>query len=244
MNLPLVVSSASLQDAYLNALATIRDHGWSCWNLVVQITEPQEFDSDLHDRMNALADQAGVKRPKDVAYTIFPVGVRLASPTTEDFYDRYISRFFPRVHRRAHRWGTYFERMIAWSYRDSVPMNQLDAIIQSVNKHPNTVHRAAYTILISRPGGDTRQPTGAPCLNFLALQLEKEPVKTMNLLAVYRNHDFLSRAYGNYWGLCQLLGFLADETGYEVGRLTCVSSRAFVGGKKTLLRELLADTGR
>jgi thymidylate synthase len=73
---------------------------------------------------------------------------------------------------------------------------------------------------------------GAPCLNYVAVQLDAD-TKTMGLLAVYRNHDFFERAYGNYWGLCNLLRFMAKETNFNPGVLTCVSSHAYVDKNKT-----------
>lgn len=243
MNEPIVVTAEGFQEAYLDALARLRDNKWSCWNLNVQVANPLAFDRDLHARMIQLADAAGVKRPKDVSYTIFPEGVWRSSASAEDLYDRYMNRFYPRVHRRAHRWGTYFARMVAWRYRKNKPVNQLQEIIRSINESQD-VHKAAYSIVIPRPGGETRAPLGAPCLSLVTLQLERSPSPTASLLAVYRSHDFLGRAYGNYWGLCQLLGFIADQTGYSVGRLTCLSSRAFVDNKKTLLRSMLDETGR
>jgi hypothetical protein len=54
----------------------------------------------------------------------------------------------------------------------------------------------------------------------------------LGVLAVYRNHDFLQKAYGNYWALCNLLCFLAKETNTIAGPLTCVSSHAYVEGKQ------------
>ncbi len=50
----------------------------------------------------------------------------------------------------------------------------------------------------------------------------------LSLLCVYRNHDFLERAYGNYWGLCYLLNLIACETNMEPGTLTCISSHAYI----------------
>ncbi|MCJ7504472.1 MAG: hypothetical protein MUP80_15640, partial [Acidobacteriia bacterium] len=102
--------------------------------------------------------------------------------------------------------------------------------------------KAAYTVLIQKPGGETVRPLGGPCLNYIAVQTEQgqagRPL-TLALLAVYRNHDFLERAYGNYWGLCNLLMFLAKEVGGLPGPLTCVSSHAYVAGKKRELKQLV-----
>ena len=48
----------------------------------------------------------------------------------------------------------------------------------------------------------------------------------LHLLAVYRSHDFISRAYGNYLGLGRVLHFVAQESGVSAGELTCVSASA------------------
>jgi len=43
----------------------------------------------------------------------------------------------------------------------------------------------------------------------------------LHMTAVYRNHQFVRRAYGNYLGLGSLLGFVAREAACEVGELMC-----------------------
>jgi thymidylate synthase len=92
------------------------------------------------------------------------------------------------------------------------------------------VYHAAYTIVVVRPK-DSHRPRGGPCLNYIALQLGRDSgSRTLSLLAVYRNHDFVQRALGNYIGLADLQAFLADQSGYGLGTLTCVSSRASLNG--------------
>ena len=114
-------------------------------------------------------------------------------------------------------------------------------IISAIRDREN-ISRAAYTVVIQHPGGETIRPLGGPCLNYLAVQAEPAQGNqrmTLGLLAVYRNHDFLERAHGNYWGLCNLIGFLAKEVDGKPGPLTCVSSHAYVSGKKTALKALV-----
>jgi thymidylate synthase len=134
-------------------------------------------------------------------------------------------------------WGTYFRRMTAYKGRAGT-VNQLDKIIAAIRKREST-STAAYTVVIQQPGGETIRPLGGPCLNYVALQLEpanEDHPMTLGLLAVYRNHDFLERAYGNYWGLSNLLLFLAAEVEAAPGPLTCVSSHAYVASKRAALR--------
>ena len=85
-------------------------------------------------------------------------------------------------------------------------------------------------------------PMGAPCLNYLAFQIENVGKnRIINLLAVYRNHDFLTRAYGNYFGLGILIAFVSKETNSTVGTLTCISSHAYYSKNKRLLKKYLGE---
>jgi hypothetical protein len=64
------------------------------------------------------------------------------------------------------------------------------------------------------------------------------------MTALYRNHYFVSRAYGNYLGLGWLLKFISSATGREPGELLCVSSLAKLepppeGLSKRRVREML-----
>lgn len=114
-------------------------------------------------------------------------------------------------------------------------MKQLAQVINAIRNREN-VYRAALTIVVQHPGPETVRTRGGPCLNYLAVQTKPGPPLTLGLLAVYRNHDFLERAYGNYWGLCNLLGFLAREVNADEGPVTCVSSHAYVPTKRSDLK--------
>jgi hypothetical protein len=48
----------------------------------------------------------------------------------------------------------------------------------------------------------------------------------VHLTALYRNHTFLSHAYGNYLGLGRLLAFICAETDTCPGELVSVSTHA------------------
>lgn len=115
--------------------------------------------------------------------------------------------------------------------------NQLFNIINAINTRER-ISSSAYTIVIQKPGGETVRPLGSPCLNYLAIQLDREE-DNLGILAVYRNHDFFVRAYGNYWGLCNLTNFMARETGFSPGPLTCVSSHAYLKGSKRNFKRFL-----
>jgi hypothetical protein len=239
INEPVLIVSNDFQNAWLEVVKQLMASGWDLRNLVVHINNPTALDQAFHNKMETFAKAEGILGPKHVAYTIFPhrlyehkgdaVGLFMAYNKPRGLFDRIKTG-----------WGTYFRRMTCYEGADG-PVNQLGNIISAIQNREN-LSKAAYTLVIQNPGGETVRPLGGPCLNYIAVQAEPSQANqpmTLGLLAVYRNHDFLERAYGNYWGLCNLLRFLIKEVGGAPGPLTCVSSHAYVSGKKTALRRLV-----
>ena len=236
INEPVIVIEDGFQQVWLAAAKLLAESQWEARNLIVHIRNPELCDNSFHDRMSTFADTQGILGPKHVAYTVFPHGLYRYGGTAQEIFQRYNgpNGLYERLHRRKPDWGTYFRRMTHYGQGDSV-VNQLENIIQAIRSREN-INKAAFTIVIQKPGGETVRPLGGPCLNYMAVQLDSAPCLRLGLLAVYRNHDFLERAYGNYWGLCNLLCFLARQADAEPGPLTCVSSHAYVAGAKRALR--------
>jgi thymidylate synthase len=221
----------NFQTAWINAVIAIKNTHWERWSLVVQIRDVLSFDKVVHQKVTDFAIANNLKKPKTVAYTIFPYTFWNDKISRKRLYEKYKPYFLsPKrgTNRRKFSWGSYFQRMI-----DYEGYNQLEEIISEISKREKE-SRAAYTMLIPKIGHETKAFRGAPCLQYLALQFDKKD-NSISLLAVYRNHDFLERAYGNYFGLCKLLQFITKNTGKNTGCLTCVSSRAYVLSKKTAL---------
>lgn len=238
---PFTVRQESFQYAWVEAVRILRENKWELRNLTVHIQNPCILDTGLNQILFEFARENNILTPKQVAYTIFPHGLYESYRSADDLFSAYNRPrgFFDRIKRRhGVRWGTYFRRMTSYEM-DNTVINQLKTIIDAVNTR-DKIHKATYTIIIQRPKGETTAPRGGPCLNFLVVQLEPTPrQKTLGLLCLYRNQDFLKRAYGNYWGLCNLLNFLASETNSLPGPLTCLVSHAYVEGKKLSLENLL-----
>jgi hypothetical protein len=237
INNPVCIESNNFQNVWLDVVRRLMISHWELRNLMVQIRNPGLLDQAFHAKMEAFAKEQGIRGPKHVAYTIFPHRLydnRGDAPSLFTAYNK-PQGMFDRIKTG---WGTYFRRMTHYEGSTSV-VNQLDNIIKAIKDREN-LSKAAYSIVIQQPGGETVRPLGGPCLNYIAVQAEpgqEDQPLTLGLLAVYRNHDFLERAYGNYWGLCNLLMFLAKEVGGTSGPLTCVSSHAYVSGKKTALKQ-------
>lgn len=245
INQPVCVVCDDFQKAWLEAVRQLMSSCWEVRNLVVHIRNPSVFDQTFHNKIEAFARAEGMLLPKHVAYTIFPHGLYQQKGNAAALFTAYNrpQGFFDRIKSIKTGWGTYFRRMTNYEGANGT-VNQLDKIIQAIRDREN-LHKAAYTIVIQKPGGETVRPLGGPCLNYIAVQTERgeqgQPL-TLGLLAVYRNHDFLERAYGNYWGLCNLVMFLAKEVGGSPGPLTCVSSHAYVAAKKRELKQLVGGS--
>lgn len=215
-------------------------------NLVVHISDSSQQCQEITARLNKFSKEVGILRPKQVAYTIFPHQLYRRYQCSEKLFQAYNKNrgLYDRLTKKRKGWGTYFRRMTAYTAANG-KVNQLENIINAI-KGRKRLSKAAYTIIIQKPGSETTRPRGGPCLNYLGLQLSRntagDPVR-VGMLAIYRNHDFLERAYGNYWGLCNLICFLARETGGIPGALTCISSRAYIPREVLNLRLLAEKLG-
>ncbi len=239
INTPVSIIKPCFQTAWLEVVNLLSENRWELRNLIVHIENPTTFCQNFHQNISQFAKQNNLLGPKHVAYTIFPHNLYRRVDSLDSLYKNYNRRngLFERIQRKRRTWGSYFRRMIHYEAKGGI-VNQIDKIIRAINDR-DSVSRAAYTMLIQNPGGETVRPRGGPCLNYMAVQLDRDDSVQLGLLAVYRSHDFLERAYGNYWGLCNLLSFLAKETGVAAGPLTCISSRAYVDDKKTSLKSFM-----
>lgn len=239
INAPVMLVANGFQQAWMDVVRLLKTSHWELRNLVVQVKDPTLFDQQVHDRVSTFAQSEGLLGPKHVAYTIFPHGLYKQTGNAPRLFSAYNrpNGLYERLNRRKPCWGTYFRRMTHYPKADGA-VNQLANMINAIRSR-DSISKAAYTIVIQNPGGETVKPLGSPCLNYVAMQLDPVDPIVLGMLAVYRNHDFLKRAYGNYWGLCNLLNFVVREIGARPGPLTCVSSHAYISEKKNTLKSLV-----
>ena len=243
MNEPITIISDSFQSAWANAVIKLKENNWDFWNLVVQIQNIELINTEYHKRITEFAKSSGMILPNQVAYTIFPFKLYKPGRSREELYKKY-KLYYDKTRDCPHSgWGTYFNRMIHYcpDGNKANEVDQLGSIIDSINKR-KVNYGASYVMVIPYPKSDIKKKMGAPCLNYVTIQVENINIgnksRAVNLLAVYRNHDFLERAYGNYYGLCKLLQYIASETSSAPGRVTCISSHAYVQKKKACLLDL------
>lgn len=130
----------------------------------------------------------------------------------------------------ANKRGTYFGRMTSWPGKTGGGINQLaDRISRLRRRLDNNQQRhnlediavAGEAELLDPAGlqvyapGDRRN-RGFPCLVHIDLTLYQGQ---LSMAATYRHQFLMTKAYGNLVGLCRLLGFLAQQSGYGVGEL-------------------------
>jgi thymidylate synthase len=170
---------------------------------------------------------------RDVSQTIFPHRMRSSTHSRAELYARYLQH-----HDRARgwsrnrgAWGTYFERLIRFPPTN---VNQLERVISKLN----TWQRAttAFVFHLSASTIDTPRRLGGPCWHFG--EIIWNPGNVLDLIVVYRNHDFFNKALGNFIGLGQLLRFICDETNKQPGALVCHSVHAYSSTSATRLMQL------
>ncbi len=241
--MPIFVSERDVSAAWITALDALVRAGGDAVNLTVGIADPMAEDPDVRQVLDSfIAEQRRVKprsvqRVSTVANTIFPsswyLPDRLGPDAAEHLYE--LERISRRVSHRRNPRGIYFERMVAWPGPDHQECNQLEQAIRRLRSARACGHERghAYEVGVATPtdeiavpvivAGKDRPIMGFPCLSHLSFSLLHGVV---HLLAVYRSHDFVSRAYGNYLGLGRVLHFVARESGFPAGELTCVSASA------------------
>ncbi|WP_157050646.1 hypothetical protein [Herbaspirillum rhizosphaerae] len=199
-----------------------RDH--HAFNLILEITNPCHLDLAWLTSYSPDSIGANTEKLSDVIDTIFPITIREKFIDRNQFYSEYLRR-----HRRAMkwtrnrgRWGTYFERLIAFDKANSV--NQLERVIEKLNSWEQR-NTTGLVFHLSSPTLDAPRVRGGPCWHFG--EIVWNPGGVLDLVVVYRNHDYFNKALGNFLALGQLLKFIADASNKIPGKLICHSVHAY-----------------
>lgn len=241
---PALLAAETFQEAWARVVLKLTTcHGNACRNLMVQIADPLALKPELHSMYRLYTQAMGVNREEKVARGIFPDDLAASSPAslgsnslpvealTEAYHapDGYMEQARRAKPRQIARWGSYFARMT-----EHGGVNQLANLIHAMRSR-HFVMKGAYTMYTGFPKELTLN-RGAPCLQYLAWQLEPDAV---GLLAVYRNHSFTEMAYPNYHALGQLMEYVRDQTEWDsLGPLTVLSSHAYLDKQPGKTRNL------
>ncbi len=242
-------------DAWLRAVDYVdaRD-GHQSRNIVIEVDDPiveSETDKAVRDLLDKFLVASGLKNTRSTANLIFPQSI-YARHGNPEFYARY-EKAFPRLKRGS--WGTYFNRMMTGSTVGHGE-NRLRNLVGKIAREAaaDATHGNALELPITGvdadistydAGRDENRLIGGPCLSHLSFKLVNKT--TLDLTAVYRNHYYIQRLYGNLLGLGWLMKFVADETGVNLGGLTVISTHAIIdtpaNAGRAEVDTLLADCG-
>lgn len=174
----------------------------------------------------------GKQTCRTVASTIFPNSLwrpRLQD-NAQDLYARY-ERLWHRIEAcRLNSHGVYFRRMTAYSPKmvsvEFEPINQLRHVIDTYGQG-NHRHSALQASIFdpTRDHSDARQ-RGFPCLQQVAFGVFQGGLEVTGFYALQHH---ITKAYGNYLGLCWLGRFMAKQMNLTLKSVTCIASVLSLG---------------
>lgn len=226
-----LIKGKNVSEAWKKAIEHLVKNGREDYNLIVEVENPTLDDKTTREKFNEILFSINDQRIETVANTIFPFGMNDKSKDRFDFYGRF-QRVYPTLRKVIeNNKGTYFGRLVAWNYGQKETFNQLEHTISKLIREKNNGRgiRVMYEMCIYDPDLDKNNQMGFPCMSFISVKVRNEYI---DLTAVYRNQYFVQKAYGNYLGLGRLLGFIAHESGYKMGKLTCIATHADLGNIK------------
>lgn len=239
------ISSATCARAWADAMEhLIGCDGGKDFNLVIAIQNPCVEFSEVTKAIDELARAYDLKGTMENANAIWPsFFARPNRKSAEVFAD--IEQFAVPTIKAAckNRHDSYVERLVAWRSADSgTPVPQLQNVLARLkNEIGNHAPKSSsYEISIYSPGLDAGYMS-FPCLSHLSFKYAHH-CNLLHLTAFYRNHAYLSHAYGNFVGLGRMMQFVCRETGTHPGELVSISSHADAeigSGRKSRTREVI-----
>lgn len=187
-------------------------------------------------------DQAAIahefERPSTVADMLFPSVANSPGLDAADSVDLALDLFGRgrAMGLRFSNWQhTYFERLTGLTqdrngHRSKFRDNKLLEIIQKLN----TWNRNAQSALFIHTTLDreTFRTRGGPCLQYIQFRAHGDA--QLDIIGLYRAHDYGNKALGNLIGLDRLGRFVARHTGRELNQITVVSLHPFADSKNRL----------
>ncbi|MDQ0114956.1 hypothetical protein [Paenibacillus harenae] len=224
-----VITGRNVSEAWANSILYLNGcNKREEYNLIAEIVNPIEDDIEFRRKINCILTSLEDQSIETVANTIFPQAIEDKQKSREVFYDRFY-KLYPKLRRiQINSHGTYFGRLVAWNNDGGITgFNQLEYLIQKLYRERNNNRgiRVMYEMSIYNPILDNSVQMGFPCMSFISIKVREDFV---DLTAVYRSQYFIQKAYGNYLGLGRLLEFISRQSGYRMGKLTCIATHASI----------------
>jgi len=192
------------------------------FNVVTTITNPTQLDRDWLTSYSPHRIVQGCDRITDVVATVFPYRLAERVADRSSLYTAYLTRHARGMkwRRNRSRWGTYFERLVSFG---QLQKNQLETVINKLNTWPRNTTGLVFHL--SSPETDNPRTRGGPCWHFAEILWHRRDV--IDMVVVYRNHDYFNKTLGNFIALGQLLHFIARQSNKAAGCLVCHSIHAY-----------------
>lgn len=223
-----LIKGTNVTEAWKKAILHLVQNGREDYNLIVEIENPTVDEVITREFFNEILFSMGDQTIETVANTIFPLGIKGKSIDRFALYERF-QRVYPVLRKiTENNKGTYFGRLVAWNYGQSEVLNQIENTILKLIREKGNGRgiRVMYELSIYDPTLDKNNQMGFPCMSFISVKIRNEYI---DLTAIYRNQYFVQKAYGNFLGLGRLLEFISNESGYQMGRVTCIATHASLG---------------
>lgn len=202
--------------------------GGKDFNLVIAIQKPCVEIREATRVIDELAKDLELRSTMENANAIWPsFFARPKRETSDVFCD--IQRYAVPAIKTAckNRHDSYVERLVAWrSTGSGAPVPQLQNVLTRLKKEVRNPapKSSSYEISVYSPGLDAAYMS-FPCLSHLSFKYDHHR-GLLHLTALYRNHTYLSHAYGNFVGLGRLIQFVCRETETYPGELVSISTHA------------------
>lgn len=185
--------------------------------------------------LDAAARSVGAELPSSVASMLLPKLVRKSTASASTAIEAG-QRMMGRGRRRGITYSgwrhTYFERLTgAWYNRrgnkETISQNRLLKAIEKIVEWGKNAEAVFY--LHTNLEVDNFRPRGSPCLQYIQIRIYGNNL--ISLVGVYRAHDYVNKALGNFIGLNDLGRFVADQTGKSFTGVNVVSLHPFIDRK-------------
>lgn len=204
-------------------------------NLMTIIAQPCVVNDQWLVDHSPVRIKSGADNARDVANTLFPQKTCDRARDRQELYSLYLSAHdrARRWQRGRHAWGTYFERLVRFPPNG---VNQLERAIEKLNTWPQR-NTTGLVFHLSSPVVDAPRTRGGPCWQFAEILWNAD--ESLDLVVVYRNHDFFNKVLGNFVGLGRVLHFICRSTNKTPGKLVCHSVHAYFDCSQQQLRTLI-----
>jgi hypothetical protein len=229
------VEAKTCPEAWLNAADyLLQQEDYSTYSMILDVESPVVMtpaDFRIFDQVDHFLRNHKRYPLVTVAGTIFPGGL-YRKYGSSGVYEVYPKEVYPKA---KEQWGTYAFRIVRRYGPDSAEMNPLQILVEKLQRQLETAHplRAAYELNtvdcfadlpLYDAASDSTRTRSQPCLSHLSFRIISG--NSLMLTAFYRSHYYVQKTLGNLLGIAQLQGFVAHETGLNIGPLVCHSTYA------------------